>query len=424
MKVETKLNTSLDKAINKAQKAGKKAGRIKRYPFPRNKLSHLRSEQILGKKIQTYSQNLAELLPLVLPFSVKKFENEQLPPQKDGTIVKIYHYIGPEYRLKLSYSLPHTLAERYFSSNARQQGSIDFPVLGKDLKPVTLALLNLSSVQKSPYIIFTLEDLANQIFFERADGWRRHLSDLILTIGTTSYDIYDLKGEPQISGSIGTIAFPGKTSARFGIKLQSGEVFFSFNHSWLLPYPNRFGKEPYFILATDELKGYRLLPDYMKNGYLWLASHRYSLNIITPKIGTFLRKGFGLSEEEIKDWQGHGRVRPKWKEFLIEMKTMGVLQRVEYLTEKSERGRNFVNCKVRFIPTKTFKEQAAIDILPDTEAYREAIRSYLESMATHKQNAKWVLEKLLLPCSSEMEKNIRSGKFDSMVKKGYYDRFK
>lgn len=417
------MKKELKTAIKKAEKAGKKAGRIKRYryPFPRNKLSHLRSDQVLGKKIQTYRQNLAELLPLVLPFSVKKFVNEQLPPQKDGTIVKIYHYIGPEYRLKLTYSLPHSLIKRYFSSKDRQQGSIDFPVLGKDLKPVTLALLNLSSVQKSPYVIFTLQDIANQIYFERADGWRRHLSDLILTIATTSYDLYDLDGEPQISGSIGTIAFPGKTSARFGIELHPQEVFFSFNHSWLLPYPNRFGSEPYFILATGELKDYRLLPDYMKNGYVWLASHRYSLDIITPKIGTFLRKGFGLSEEKIEHWQKHGRLRLQWNEFKAEMKRMKVLTDVVTL-EKPKR--DLTTYKVQFVPTKTFKEQAAIDILPDTPKYNDSIRLYLESMAIHKQNAKWVLENLRWLTPPAMEKNIKSGKFDSMAKKGYYDRFK
>lgn len=415
------MDQVLLQAIRKAEKAGKKTNKIKRYPFPRNKLSHLRSEHILRKRIQTYNQKIAELLPVVLPFSVKKFESEEMPPQKDGTIIKIYNYTGHKYRLKLTYSLPHILTELYFASKDRQRGNINYPILGKDLKPVALALLNLSAVQKSPCIIFTLEDIASQIYFKRHSLWRQQLKNLILTIGTTRYDIYTLDNAPQISGTIGTVAYPGKTSVRFGIRLRPKEIFFSFNQFWLLPYPNRFGRVPYFILATNELKDFRNLPDYMKNGYLWLASHRYSLSIITPKIGTFLKVGFLLSDEQIHHWKKWGELRPKWHNFIDEMKRMKVLQDKEYLAKPEG---DLTTYKVRFTPTKSFLEQASIDKLPETPEYNHAIRTYLSSMATHGQSAKWVLDNLRLTCPSEMAKGIKSGKFDSMVKKGYYSQLR
>lgn len=399
----------------------KKQASPKRYPYPRDKRSHLRGREVLKRRIQTYNQGVAELFPLVLPFSTKGYRVEQMPPQKDGTIVRIFHISTPEGHLKLTYSLPGALVERYFSSEARQRGNINYPALGKDLKPVTLGLLNLSTVQKSPQIVFTLEDLAVQIGLKQTHGWRKHLRDLITTIGTTKYELFGHNGELEVSGTIGAIAFPGKMSARFGFKLQPDEAFFSFNWAWLLPYPNRFGQVPYFIMLTDEAKAFRDLPDYMKNGYFWLISHRYSLHKITPRISTFLRKGFGLSEGQIEDWQKHGRLRANWRNFLREMKTMDVLQRTEYLTKE---GRDLTNYVVRFIPTKTFLEQATIDILPDTPEYRDRISSYLDSMRREKKSAKWVLEEFLLHCPDAMKKNILSGKFDSMVKKGYYDQFK
>lgn len=429
------MDKDLKTRISKAKKAGQKRfphdknGNIKELSCPDLSKAHRRSKCVLRRKLQTYRDDTARLLPIVLPSRLKNYYDEEFPPQKNGTIVKIYSYECEDYRFKLTYSLPPGLLKWYSTPRQRMCHKIDYPTLGKDLKPVCLALLNLASVQKSAHIIFKPEDIADQIYMKRIFNWRQHIKDLIVTIGTTSYELEHNRKKFTAYGNIGNLLIAGANCHILmkDIRLRKGEILFHFNDDWLLPLHNPGGKIPYFLLQTDRLRQMRDLPEWMQNGWLWLARHRYLLPKMRIKMETFLASAFRLAPEEISNWKKWGELTEKWRKFVREMKKKQIIEYIKFYRKpkQREKGESFSNSVFTIQPTDLFLTQARVTLPEPTKENKQAIQHLMKLLNIYGwTNARGFMNAYKLGSGNEtIDKLVSSGEFDRFWKKGIFQKY-
>lgn len=372
----------------------------------KNSHHHQNSKDVLGKKLQSYKTVVAELLPLALPYSVRKQFTETLTKQKDGALTKSYNQENEDWSIFLSYTLSPTLA--------KQKRIKLYPILGKDALPVFLAMYNLTKVQKSSGVIFTPKDIADQIYkHQPPDLWKQKTKGIILCMGLATFTIVDKRyGSIRIE-RFGKAVFAGKKAITVdGKTLKPGEIYFDFEKTWLTP------KIPYFKTRTEDLKAIEALPRYMQNGYLWLARNQNTVShkMNPPYINKFLGTGFELTKKEIADWKSKGKLRPNFDAFITAMKEMNVLEDALLAEDPSK---DFSLNRVRFILTKEFENLRATE-LPPTSACNKEIIEVLEVMIREKISAKRVIKSFVQPKDSALRMQIRSGDFDTLVKRGYY----
>lgn len=397
--------------MNRFEKAIRKAKGTKRFPRIHGRIIK-RSEEVRTRKLQTYKPEIADILPLALPYSVKKQFVEEISHQDDGSLNKSYTLDCEDWSVSLLYSFPPFIAS--------QRRVKFYPVLGRDALPVFLAMVSLAKVQKSSRIVFSPEDIGRLICENEAPlEAQKKIRDIILCMAFAKFTVTRKKTGSLSVQHFGNAVFAGRKSIWFcGLRLNPGDIYFHFNEDWLVPATLH-----YFKTQTVHLKAIRQLPRYMQNGYLWLARNQNTIPHLmnSPFLRTFLKSAFKWTGKEIETEKEHGRVRKKIKLFGEKMKKMGVLADFEILggTGPSD----FSSNKVRFILTKEF-EDLKVDQLTLTPELKVEVWRWLCFRKNYETSAKKVMEDYKLrPESKEMTKHVESGAFDKLVERGYYSSF-
>ncbi len=396
--------------MNRFEKAIRKAKGKKRYPRIAGQVVK-RSKEVLTKKLQTYKPEIADILPLALPYSVKKQFIEEISEQDDGSLNKSYTFDCEDWSISLLYSFPPFIAS--------QKRVKFYPVLGREALPVFLAMISLAKVQESSRVVFSPGDIGSLIYENKSpSGAHKKIRDIILCMSLAKFTVACKKAGSFAVRHYGSAVFAGRKSIWCcGLKLNPGDIYFHFDEDWLIPSSLR-----YFKTQTLHLKKIGRLPRYMQNGYLWLARNQNTIQHLMnpPYIETFLKSGFKWTDKAIEAHKGKGEVRKKLKAFAEEMKKIGVLEDAEITggTAPSDLSTN----KVKFVLTKEF-ENLKVDHLTLTPELKEEVWRWLYFRENYETSAKNIMEIYKLkPKSEEMTKHIESGAFDKLVERGYYTK--
>jgi len=199
-----------------------------------------------------------DILPLALPYSVKKQFIEEISEQDDGSLNKSYTYRGEDWNVSLQYSFPPFIA--------LQERVKFYPVLGRDALPVFLAMISLAKVQESSRIVFSPEDIGKLICKEDPSlKIQKKIKDIILCMAFAQFTVTRKSTNAFSVQHYGNATFAGRKSLWVcGLKLNPGDIYFHFNEDWLIP------TFPYFKSQTLHLSITRITTLYAE--WISLAS--------------------------------------------------------------------------------------------------------------------------------------------------------
>lgn len=395
--------------MKRFEKAIRKAKEKKRFPRINGQIVK-RSEEVLARKLQTYKPEIADTLPLALPYSVKKQFVEEIIQQDDGSLGKSYTLDCEDWKVSLQYLFPPFIA--------LQKQVKFYPVLGRDALPVFMAMTDLAKIQESSRIVFSPEDIGKLICEgEASPKILKKIRDIILCMAFAQFAVtYKKTGSVSVQ-HYGSAFFAGRVAVwHCGFKLNPGDIYFHFDEDWLIP------SLPYFKSQTLHLKTMRELSRYMQNSYLWLARNQNTIQHLMnpPFLRTFLKSAFKWTDKEIEAEKEQGRVREKVKLFGEKMKERGILASLEIVGGTT--AGDFETNKVKLELTKEF-ENLKVDCLALTPELKEEIFQWLGYRKFYKMSAKRVMDEICFqPKSKEMTKHIESGAFDKLVERGYYNK--